>query len=129
MQKSLNNNIQPNPLPTVAFASPGEWATWLHAHHDTDGIWIQMAKKTTGIPSITHEQALDVALCYGWIDGLRHALDERYFLQKFTPRRPRSNWSERNIAKAKALIAEGKMQPGGLAEIEAAKTSGRWRDD
>lgn len=88
-----------------------------------------MAKKTTGIPSITHEQALDVALCYGWIDGLRHALDERYFLQKFTPRRPRSNWSERNIAKAKALIAEGKMQPGGLAEIEAAKTSGRWRDD
>jgi len=76
-----------------------------------------MAKKSSGLPSISHDQALDVALCYGWIDGLRHGLDDTYFLQKFTPRRPKSNWSARNIAKAAALIEAGKMQPSGMAQV------------
>ena len=107
-------------LPTITFASAQEWEQWLHKNHHTAGIWIQMAKKSSGIASISHDEALDVALCYGWIDGLRHGLDDTYFLQKFTPRRARSNWSARNIAKVASLTAAGKMQPSGLAEVAKA---------
>jgi uncharacterized protein YdeI (YjbR/CyaY-like superfamily) len=85
-----------------------------------------MAKKASAIASVTHEQALDVALCYGWIDGQRKTYDSRFFLQKFTPRRPKSLWSKRNITKVAGLTAEGRMQPAGLAEVEAAKQDGRW---
>ncbi len=85
-----------------------------------------MAKKASGIPSVTHAEALDVALCYGWIDGQRNSFDDRWFLQRFTPRRARSNWSKVNCAKVERLIEEGRMQAAGLAEVERARADGRW---
>ena len=85
-----------------------------------------MAKKATGIPTVTYAEALDVALCYGWIDGQRKRVDEQWFIQRFTPRRARSNWSKVNRDKVERLIADGKMQPAGLREIERAKEDGRW---
>ncbi len=115
-----------NELPVVPFAIARDFEAWLGRHHASeDGIWIKMAKKTSGIPSITHDQALDVALCYGWIDSQRLGRDEVYFLQKFTPRRSRSQWSVRNAGKVEQLIATGKMQQSGRAEIEAAIRDGR----
>jgi uncharacterized protein YdeI (YjbR/CyaY-like superfamily) len=87
---------------------------------------VQVAKKAAGIASVTHDEALDVALCYGWIDGQRKPYDDTYFLQKFTPRRSKSLWSKRNIEKIAALTAAGRMQPAGMAEVEAAKRDGRW---
>jgi uncharacterized protein YdeI (YjbR/CyaY-like superfamily) len=95
-------------------------------HAVSDGVRIKIAKKATGIPTVTHEEALDVALCYGWIDGQRDRFDDEWFLQRFTPRRRRSNWSKVNRAKAERLIEEGRMRPGGLAEIERALADGRW---
>jgi len=89
-------------------------------------VWIKMAKKGTGIESVRYPEVLDSALCFGWIDGRREALDERYFLQRYTPRRPRSKWSRINRDKAERLIAEGRMRPAGLAEVERAKADGRW---
>lgn len=86
-----------------------------------------MAKKASGIASVTHDEALEVALCFGWIDGQRNGHDDRYFLQKFTPRRPKSLWSKRNVAKIAKLTAEGRMQPSGLAEVAAAQLDGRWK--
>lgn len=113
--------------PTLPFASPAEWERWLDQHGDTfDGIWIQMAKKRSGIESITHAEALEIALCFGWIDGLARSLDERFWLQKFTPRRRRSMWSRINREKATQLIEQGRMRPGGLAEVERARADGRW---
>ncbi len=87
---------------------------------------IKIAKKASGIPTVTHAEALDVALCYGWIDGQRDSFDDQWFLQRFTPRRPRSNWSKVNCAKVERLIEEGRMQPPGLAEVERARADGRW---
>jgi uncharacterized protein YdeI (YjbR/CyaY-like superfamily) len=117
----------PTRPPTLPFASVAVFERWLSKHHaQFGGVWIKMAKKDSGIPSITHDQALDVALCYGWIDGQRNAFDGEYFLQKFTPRRPKSLWSKRNIEKVAALTASGRMQPAGLAEVEAAQRDGRW---
>lgn len=114
-------------LPILPFASVSLWEEWLSNYHaQFDGVWIQMAKKSSGIASVTHEEALDVALCYGWIDGQRKSLDDRYFLQKFTPRRRKSLWSKRNIDKVAMLTAAGRMQPTGLAEVEAARQDGRW---
>jgi uncharacterized protein YdeI (YjbR/CyaY-like superfamily) len=113
-------------LPTKTFASADTWDKWLAKHHTTDGVWIQMAKKSSGIPSVDWDEAVDVALCHGWIDGQRNSLDEKYFLQKYTPRRARSIWSKRNIEKIKRLTAEGRMRPAGLAEVERAKKDGRW---
>jgi uncharacterized protein YdeI (YjbR/CyaY-like superfamily) len=114
-------------LPSLPFASVSAWETWLLEHHDQAGVWIKMAKKASGIPSITHDEALEVALCYGWIDGQRNSYDDNYFLQKFTPRCRKSNWSKRNIAKVARLTEEGRMQPSGLAQVEAAKQDGRWK--
>jgi uncharacterized protein YdeI (YjbR/CyaY-like superfamily) len=113
-------------LPTIAFASDAEWEQWLEENHATDGVWIKMAKKATGIDSVRYPEVLDTALCFGWIDGRREALDESWFLQRYTPRRPRSNWSRINRDKAERLIAEGRMRPPGLAEVERAKADGRW---
>jgi uncharacterized protein YdeI (YjbR/CyaY-like superfamily) len=111
----------------IAFASPAEWEAWLEANHATsDGVWIKMAKKGSGIESVRYPEVLDSALCFGWIDGRREALDNRHFLQRFTPRRPRSKWSRINRDKAERLIAEGRMRPAGLAEVERAKADGRW---
>ncbi len=115
-------------LPILPFASASLWEQWLSEHHARlQGVWIKVAKKASGTVSVTHEEALDVALCYGWIDGQRNRCDDRYFLQRFTPRRPNSNWSNRNIENVARLAAEGRMQPSGLAEVEAARRDGRWR--
>jgi len=114
-------------LPTLRFRSASEWERWLDENHPSaQGVWIQMAKKATGIESIDHPAAIETALCFGWIDGRREALDERYFLQRFTPRRARSKWSRINRDRAERLIAEGRMRPAGLAEVERAKADGRW---
>jgi uncharacterized protein YdeI (YjbR/CyaY-like superfamily) len=111
----------------MSFASSAEWEEWLeHNHAVSDGVWIKIAKKGTGIESVRYPEVLESALCFGWIDGRREALDERYFLQRYTPRRPRSKWSRINREKAERLIAEGRMRPAGVAEVERAKADGRW---
>jgi uncharacterized protein YdeI (YjbR/CyaY-like superfamily) len=113
-------------LPQIAFASQVEWEAWLEDNHGSAGVWIKMAKKGSGIDSVRYPEVLDSALCFGWIDGRREALDDRYFLQRFTPRRPRSKWSRINREKVERLIAAGRMRPAGLAEVERAKADGRW---
>jgi uncharacterized protein YdeI (YjbR/CyaY-like superfamily) len=114
-------------LPVKTFASQEAWQAWLHDHYsDQAGLWLKMAKKASGILTVTYAQALDVALCYGWIDGQKKTFDESYFLQRFTPRRARSMWSQVNRDKVEDLIRRGLMQPSGLAEIERAKADGRW---
>jgi uncharacterized protein YdeI (YjbR/CyaY-like superfamily) len=113
-------------LPTLTFASAEAWERWLEANHDADGVWIKIAKKGSGTASVTHAEALEAALCFGWIDGQRKGLDEAFFLQKFTPRRSRSKWSRINREKAEHLIVAGRMRPAGLAEVERARADGRW---
>jgi uncharacterized protein YdeI (YjbR/CyaY-like superfamily) len=111
----------------LAPASPAELEAWLDAHHgERAGLWVKIAKKHTGIPSLTWEEMVDTVLCFGWIDGLRRGFDDTYFLQRTTPRRPRSAWSQVNVDKAETLIAAGRMRPCGLAEIAAARGDGRW---
>jgi uncharacterized protein YdeI (YjbR/CyaY-like superfamily) len=120
-------NKKPPQLPVVAFPDGVSFAAWLDQQdRDCPGLWLKFAKKASGIPSITQREALDVALCYGWIDGQRQGLDDQYYLNKYTPRRSRSNWSEINRARALELIKEGRMRPGGHAEIDRAKADGRW---
>jgi uncharacterized protein YdeI (YjbR/CyaY-like superfamily) len=114
-------------LPIRRFADPGELESWLEQNHDTSaGIWLKIAKKGTGKRSVTYAEALQLALCFGWIDSQKRGFDKSYFLQRFTPRRPRGRWSKINREKAEGLIADGRMRPAGLAEVEAAKTDGRW---
>ena len=114
-------------MPTHAFASPEEWDRWLADNHDSvDGVWIKMAKKASGIPTVAYPEVLEIALSYGWIDGLRRAHDESWFLQKFTPRRARSRWSRINRDTATRLIEEGRMKPAGMREVERARADGRW---
>jgi uncharacterized protein YdeI (YjbR/CyaY-like superfamily) len=114
-------------LPVMPFRSRDEWEAWLAEHHATSpGIWLKIAKKGSGTPTVSHAEALEAALCHGWIDGQRTRLDDEYFLQRFTPRRPRSRWSRINREKATQLIAAGKMKPAGLREVERAKADGRW---
>jgi uncharacterized protein YdeI (YjbR/CyaY-like superfamily) len=109
------------------FATGADWEEWLKEHHaDTSGVWIKFAKKDSGITSLNYAQALDGALCYGWIDGQSKSIDDVYYLQKFTSRRPKSIWSKRNVGKVAELIKAGKMQPAGQAAIDAAKADGRW---
>jgi uncharacterized protein YdeI (YjbR/CyaY-like superfamily) len=113
--------------PTIHFESPEAFEAWLAEHHaERDGLWLKVAKKASGIPTVTHAQALELALCHGWIDGQRKALDEHFFLQRFTPRRARSRWSRINREKAEELSAAGRMHEAGLREIERAKADGRW---
>ena len=114
-------------LPTLPFESKKKFADWLAKNHDKSaGLWLKIAKKATGISTVTYAEALDVALCYGWIDGQKGSFDEQYFLQKFTPRRPKSIWSKINVEKVAGLIASGEMKPAGLKAVEAAKQDGRW---
>jgi uncharacterized protein YdeI (YjbR/CyaY-like superfamily) len=114
-------------LPTVAFASAAEWEAWLEdGHASAQGVWVKIAKRETGIESVRYPEVLESALCFGWIDGRRHALDERHFLQRFTPRRRRSRWSRINRDTAERLIADGRMRAAGLAEVERARDDGRW---
>ena len=106
---------------------PASWEAWLSAHHATSrGVWLQLAKKTAGPVPLTYAQALDGALAWGWIDAVKHALDDKHWLQKFTPRGPRSMWSVINRDKVAALVDAGRMQAPGLAEVERAKRDGRW---
>ena len=114
-------------LPIIPFASQQQWETWLDEHHLTaKGLWIKFAKKGSGVDSITYAQAMDGALCYGWIDGQAASLDNTFWLQRFTPRSPRSKWSKINRAKALALISANRMKPAGLAAVEQAQRDGRW---
>jgi uncharacterized protein YdeI (YjbR/CyaY-like superfamily) len=111
----------------IAFRDAAEFEDWLDAHADLRaGVWLKIAKSGSGIPSLTADEAVDIGLCYGWISGQRRSFDESYYLQKYVPRRPRSRWSQINVAKAEELIAAGRMRPSGLAEVEAAKADGRW---
>jgi len=113
--------------PLKKFATPRAFQQWLSRNHGkAQGIRIQMARKSSGIRSINYAEALDVALCYGWIDGQSKSMDERWFWQRFTPRRARSLWSKRNRVIVARLIDEGRMQPAGQAEIDRAKLDGRW---
>ena len=114
-------------LPILPFASKKKWSDWLSKGHDkSTGVWLKLAKKDSDIPSVTYEEALDVALCYGWIDGQKKGFDDKYWLQKFTPRGPRSIWSKINTEKVERLIASGEMKSAGLKVIELAKQDGRW---
>jgi uncharacterized protein YdeI (YjbR/CyaY-like superfamily) len=114
-------------LPIVLFASLEAFEAWLDDNHAaSEGLWLKIAKKGSGVQSVTYAEALEVSLCFGWIDSQKRAHDEKHFLQRFTPRRPRGRWSRINRDKAERLIAAGAMRPAGLAEIEAAKADGRW---
>jgi uncharacterized protein YdeI (YjbR/CyaY-like superfamily) len=115
-------------LPMLRFATPAEWEAWLekeHADHP-DGVVVEMAKKGTGLESIDHRQALELALCFGWIDAQRLASAPPWYRQRFCPRRPRSRWSRINRDAATALIEAGRMHPAGLLEVERARADGRW---
>lgn len=114
-------------LPIMLFATPAELEAWLDGDGaGLDGLWLKIAKKGSGVKSVSYGEALEVALCFGWIDSQKRGLDEKHFLQRFTPRRPRGRWSRINREKAEALIEAGRMRPVGLAEVEAAKADGRW---
>jgi len=114
-------------LQIFSFKSPRAWASWLDKNHSTSsGIWLRFFKKDSGVASVTYAEALDEALCYGWIDGQLDKYDEKSWLRKFTPRRPKSVWSKRNIEHVIRLTDAGKMKPAGLKEVEAAKADGRW---
>lgn len=115
-------------MPVESFPSQRSWKHWLEINHElSNGIWLRFFKKASGKETVTYEEALDIALCYGWIDGQAKSFDEDSYLQKFTPRRSRSLWSKRNIEKATRFIHEGKMQESGMKAIEAAKADGRWQ--
>lgn len=118
----------PSELPELIVRDAAAWRRWLTRHcTDPAGVWLVLAKKGTTSPTrLTYDEALAEALCFGWIDGQVNRRDEATYRQRFTPRRARSPWSERNVANAERLIAEGRMQPAGLAEIERAKADGRW---
>jgi uncharacterized protein YdeI (YjbR/CyaY-like superfamily) len=117
---------QPQPA-TSLFKNARAFETWLKKHHaSSDGLWLQIAKRGADHPSVTYAEAVEIALCWGWIDGQKKGLDDQHFLQRFTPRRARSVWSKVNVEKVAALIAAGRMQAPGLAQIEAAKADGRW---
>jgi len=112
---------------TLAFATPKAWATWLKREHArSQGLWIRFYKKASGIKAVDYAQALDEALCWGWIDGQVQRVDEQSYRQRFTPRRPRSVWSKRNREHVARLEAEGRMQAPGRAQVEAAQADGRW---
>ena len=114
-------------LPILQFDSPADWAGWLERHHQSgQGAWLKLAKKASGITTVTHTEALEEALCYGWIDGQSARFDETFYLIRFTPRRPRSKWSQINRQKVERLINQRRMKPAGLAQVQAATEDGRW---
>jgi uncharacterized protein YdeI (YjbR/CyaY-like superfamily) len=117
----------PTDLPIKLFKTPDALTKWLEANHaGSRGVWLRLAKKNSGLTAVSYAEAVDAALCYGWIDGQALKYDESSWLQRFTPRGPRSPWSKINTAKAAALIESGRMRPAGLAAIAAAKADGRW---
>jgi len=113
--------------PLLELPNPAEWESWLESHHDTHAeVWLRIAKRHAPVTSLTTSEALDIALCFGWIDGQRRACDESSFLQRYSRRRPTSAWSKVNVAKVEALLAAGRMRPSGLAQVAAAQADGRW---
>jgi uncharacterized protein YdeI (YjbR/CyaY-like superfamily) len=114
-------------LPVTPFAAAEAWERWLEEHHESaPGLWLKLAKKDAQIASVSYAQAVELALCFGWIDGQKGAYDERWWLQRFTPRGPRSRWSRINREKAHELERAGRLRPAGLREIERARADGRW---
>ena len=114
-------------LEIVLFAGPGELEEWLEANADESaGLWLKIAKKGAPVPSVTYDEAVELALCFGWIDSQVRRFDDTHYIQRFTPRRPRGRWSKINRQKAEALEAAGSLRPAGVAEVEAAKADGRW---
>jgi uncharacterized protein YdeI (YjbR/CyaY-like superfamily) len=114
-------------LDIITCEDAAAWDAWLAANHGLRrGVWLRIAKQHTGVASVTNDEAVDVGLCWGWISGHRKALDGTWFQQRYTPRRPRSNWSAVNVAKVEALTAAGRMRPPGQAEVDAARSDGRW---
>jgi len=119
--------IIPDPSTIKSFTTEAAFAAWMKVNHDRKTeIWVKFHKKGSGLPTITYSEALDVALCWGWIDGIRKGLDEHSFLQRFTPRRPRSVWSQVNRDHVARLTAAGRMTPHGQRQVDAAKADGRW---
>ena len=119
--------MKPTDYPILPFESKKKWVNWLAKQHGKSrGVWLKLAKKDSGIASVTYDEALESALCYGWIDGQKKGFDDKYWLQKSTPRGQKSIWSKINTEKAERLIASGDMKPAGLKAIEAAKNDGRW---
>jgi len=115
-------------LGIVAFSSAKQWKQWLAKNHArSNGIWLRLFKRTAAVPTVPYDEALDEAICYGWIDGQLKGYDEESWLRKFTPRRPKSVWSKRNRAHAERLMKAGRMRAAGFKEIEAAKQNGRWK--
>ena len=113
--------------PILTLGSQAEWEAWLDAEHAaSDGVWVKFAKKGSGVETVVYDEALDVALCYGWIDSQVLRYDERFYLQKFTPRRSRSKWSQINREKIEQLTKRGRMKPAGVEQVELAKADGRW---
>jgi uncharacterized protein YdeI (YjbR/CyaY-like superfamily) len=124
MKTTRNNSPE---IPILLFAKPKDWEVWLKANHaHSSGLWLRLAKKNSGVESLTYAEALDIALCYGWIDGQKKSYDDATWLQKFTPRGTRSIWSKINREKAEGLIKSKRMKPAGLKAIESAKQDGRW---
>ena len=114
-------------LPVLGFANRAAWESWLDAQHEqSPGIWLKIAKKGSGTDSVSYPEALEVAICYGWIDGQKRGLDEQHWLQRFTPRKPGGRWSRINTEKAAELIAAGRMRPAGQHEVDLAQADGRW---
>jgi len=113
-------------LPLILFETQESWSNWLEKNESAAGIWVQIAKKGSGISSINYQESLEVALCFGWIDGVKNTFDDKSWAQRFTPRKPNSKWSKINRNKAEELIAAGKMKPSGIAAIEKAKQKGIW---
>ncbi len=118
-----NVRTMPDPIP---FATPADWNRWLGQHPDATEVWVLYHRKGSGIPSVDWEQAVIEALAHGWIDGIRKTVTETQWMQRFTPRKPGSSWSQKNVAHAEKLIAEGRMTPAGLAHVTLAKQNGRW---
>jgi len=117
----------PTDLPVRAFPDQAALEEWLDAEHTTaPGLYVRLARKGSGVPSVTYAELVESVLCFGWIDGRSQRLDETSYLQRITPRRPRSVWSQKNVAAVEALTAAGRMRPAGLAQVEAARADGRW---
>ena len=118
----------PTDLPLLLVESQSAWEDWLEQNHaEAKGIWLQIAKKGQSVTSVSYAEAVESGLCYGWIDGQKKTFDEKYYLQRFTPRRPKSIWSQANVKKVSQLIESGRMKPAGLAEVEQARADGRWQ--
>lgn len=114
-------------LPELPFATPAELEAWLEAHHESaPGLWVMIAKKNTGVAGVTYDEVVECLLCFGWVDGLTHRVDETYYAVRCTPRRRRSPWSASNVERVGRLTAQGRMRPAGMAQVEAARANGRW---